>query len=135
MPGIRCARLAARLGVLPPLALRWHLYAPDLRGFGLSGRAPGAYRVLDYAGDVIAFLRGVVRGPAAVVGHSLGAIVAIAVAADASDLVRAAVLEEPPLGIVGAQPMRETPVHGAYRRMYEIALQRPPLAHVAAALG
>src|SRR6266540_7424338 len=99
------------LGVMPHIALRWHVYAADLRGFGRSGRVPGAYRVPDYAGDVVALLRGVADGPAVLVGHSLGAIVAIAVAADAPDLVRAAVVEEPPLGVFTDQPLADTPVY------------------------
>lgn len=123
------------LGVMPHLALRWHLYALDLRGFGRSGRAPGAYRVRDYAADVAALLREVIQAPAVLVGHSLGAVVAISVAADAPDLVRAAVLEEPPLGVFTDQPLADTPQYGAYRAMYELSLQRRPLEETAAAIG
>ncbi len=123
------------LPVMPSLALRWHLYAPDLRGFGGSGRVPGAYRAIDYAADIVAFLRGVVGRPAVLVGHSVGAIVAIAVAADAPELVRAAVLEEPPLSIFTDQPMRETAVYGAYRAARDLALSHPTLDEATAALG
>ena len=123
------------LRVLPFLTQRWHGFAPDRRGFGRSGRTPGAYRVTDYAADVVALLRGPVGAPAALVGQSLGAVVAATVAADAPDLVRAAVLEEPPLGIFTDQPLRETPAAGAYQRLYELALARPSLEAAAAALA
>ena len=58
------------------MAERWQVYGVDLRGHGRSGWVPGGYRVRDYAADTAAFLRGVVRGPAALYGHSLGGQVA-----------------------------------------------------------
>ena len=51
------------LPVMPDLALRWRLFALDLRGHGRSGRAAGAYALVDYADDVIAFLRQVTGEP------------------------------------------------------------------------
>lgn len=85
------------LPVIPPLLVRWHIYALDFRGHGLSGRVAGAYRFIDYAQDTIAFLRTQAAELAILLGHSLGAMVAISVAAEAPDLVRAIVLEDPPL--------------------------------------
>lgn len=84
------------LPVLPEFSFRYHTYALDLRGHGKSGRTPGAYRAADYAGDVVAFLRSRVVEPANLLGHSLGAMIAIQVAADAPEQVRAVVLEDPP---------------------------------------
>jgi pimeloyl-ACP methyl ester carboxylesterase len=72
-------------------------FAYDHRGHGESGRTPGAYTFVNYGRDVIAFLRGVVREPALLIGHSLGAMAAIYAAAHASDLVKAAFLADPPL--------------------------------------
>jgi pimeloyl-ACP methyl ester carboxylesterase len=123
------------LPVMPTLALRWQLYALDLRGFGRSGRAPGAYRAVDYAQDVVAFLRGVVGRPAAVVAHSLGAVVAVAVAAEAPELVRALALEEPPLGIFGEESMRGRREYEAYRRQRDLALGGPSLDEAVTQLG
>src|SRR3954447_308874 len=40
---------------------RWHVYAPDFRGHGESGRVAGQYNLRDYAKDIAAFLDGVVR--------------------------------------------------------------------------
>lgn len=85
------------LPVIPDLASKWHVYAPDARGHGKSGHVAGAYRYVDHAQDTIAFLRGQVSAPAVLWGQSTGAMIAIAAAAKAPDTVRAVVLEEPPL--------------------------------------
>src|ERR1700730_12892784 len=51
---------------LEALSPYWHVYAPDLRGHGLSGRVPGHYRIQDYVPDISAFLQEVVQTPAVV---------------------------------------------------------------------
>ena len=80
---------------------RWedgrHAFAYDARGHGDSGRLPGNYTFVGFGEDAVAFLRGVVREPAVLVGHSLGGMVAIYAAAHAPDLVKAAFLIDPPL--------------------------------------
>lgn len=83
--------------LLPWLVTGWQVVGWDHRGHGASGRAPGRYHVVDYAGDVLAWLAE--RPPAEPViiyGHSLGALVALAVAAGAPQQVRGLVLEDPP---------------------------------------
>jgi pimeloyl-ACP methyl ester carboxylesterase len=91
------------LPIMPPLLMRWHVYALDNRGCGKSGRVPGRYRFADYPQDTIAFLKGNVSEPAVLCGHSLGAMASIAVAAQAPELVRAVILEDPPLGAVSGR--------------------------------
>lgn len=83
----------------PALAIRGErrTLAYDARGHGDSSRVPGGYRFIDYGPECAAFLRGVAGEPAILVGHSLGAMTAIWTAAHHPDLVRAAVLAEPPL--------------------------------------
>lgn len=83
--------------LMPDLAADWHLYAPDLRGHGKSGRLPGAYRLQDYAEDVIAFLQGQVAAPAVIFGHSLGGMVALLAAAQCPDHIRAVLVGDAPL--------------------------------------
>ena len=83
--------------VIRDLAPRWHVYAPDFRGHGKSGRVPGRYRLQDYADDTIAFLRQRVTEPARLFGHSLGGEVALLVAAQSPDLVQAVVVGDAPL--------------------------------------
>lgn len=83
--------------ILADLSVRWSVRAPDQRGHGRSEHAPGRYLVTDYVSDLVALLR---RGnePAVLVGHSLGALVALGAAAAAPLAVRAVVLLDPPSG-------------------------------------
>jgi pimeloyl-ACP methyl ester carboxylesterase len=85
--------------LMPELAQVAHVYALDFRGHGLSDRAESAseYKVPDFAQDVHDFLQMVVREPAVVVGHSLGALAASWTAAHDADAVRGIFLEDPPL--------------------------------------
>lgn len=69
----------------------------DFRGHGRSDRAPGTYRLEDYAGDAVAVLEQVIGRPVPLVGHSLGGITAAQVAVARPDLVSAVFLEDPPL--------------------------------------
>jgi len=102
------ARWQAWTPVLPRLVTGAHVFALDDRGYGKSGRSPdGRYGYLDFARDAEAFIREVIAEPAVVVGHSRGAMVALAVAAHAPDVVRGVVLQEPTLRepeAVGAPP-------------------------------
>jgi pimeloyl-ACP methyl ester carboxylesterase len=83
--------------ILPDLAARWHVFAPDLRGHGGSSWTPGHYRLQDYADDIARFLEQRVPTPAAVFGHSLGGMVAILLAAQHPNLARAALIGDAPL--------------------------------------
>jgi len=83
-------------GLLPDLAQRWHVFAPDLRGHGRSGRTVGHYTLRDYADDVTAFLQRV-SGPASLFGHSLGGMVALMAADQCPDWVNAVVVGDSPL--------------------------------------
>jgi pimeloyl-ACP methyl ester carboxylesterase len=69
----------------------------DMRGHGASGHARGTYNIARYSGDVAAVLEKVCDLPAALVGHSLGGVVAWSVAQRHPELVAAALLEDPPL--------------------------------------
>jgi pimeloyl-ACP methyl ester carboxylesterase len=79
------------------LTSRWQQSALDARGHGRSSRAPGRYSWLDHASDLDAFVTSALDAPAVLVGHSLGALQALKVAADRPGSVRAIVLEDPPL--------------------------------------
>lgn len=83
--------------IMPDLGEKWHLYVPDLRGQGKSGRVPGRYRLQDYKEDTISFLQKCVGEPAHLFGVSLGGIVALMVAAQAPDLVLSVVVGDSPL--------------------------------------
>ena len=83
--------------VLLDLAERFHLYGPDFRGHGKSGRVPGHYILQDYVDDTLAFLRKVVGEAAYLFGHSLGGQVALMAAAQCEQYVRAVVVGDSPL--------------------------------------
>ena len=62
------ARWQSFESIMPDLAAEWHLYAPDFRGHGKSGRVAGGYRLQDYADDTIAFLRQQLSEAAVILG-------------------------------------------------------------------
>lgn len=82
--------------IIPELAAHWHLYAPDLRGHGKSGRVARSYAIRDYARDISAFLQEV-SGPASLFGHSLGGMVALMTASQCPDWVKAVIVGDSPL--------------------------------------
>lgn len=84
------------LSLIPTLAERWHVLALDLRGNGRSGWVPDTYRLRDFADDNADFLAHL-DAPAVLVGHSLGAVTCLLLAARHPARVRALVLEEPVL--------------------------------------
>ena len=77
----------------------WRVFAVDLRGHGGSSWvAEGdGYHWRNYALDQAEFIERVVGEATFVVGHSLGGATAIGLNALRSELVRAAVYEDPPL--------------------------------------
>lgn len=82
------------------LAARWQITLLDQRGHGASPRGAG-YRVEDYVSDAVHAVRSEIASPLVILGHSLGAMVAAAVAAELPDLVRGIILEDPPFHTMG----------------------------------
>lgn len=82
--------------LIPELTEDFQIFAPDLRGHGKSGRSGMDYRILDYGMDMRLFLEQVIAEPAVLYGHSLGAMIALAVAAQAPERVRGLILGDPP---------------------------------------
>ena len=90
--------------VLPELARRYRVIAPDLRGFGDSAKPPAGYDTLTVAGDIVGILDRLGVGRAHLVGHDFGAATAYVMAAQWRDrvatlaildmLFRASVLED-----------------------------------------
>jgi len=90
--------------LLPTLTGLWPIYACNLRGHGGSGWARSGYRMSDFAGDISSFLANRIGKPAIVIGYSMGASVAIQVAATLPRLVAAAILIEPGLALRDLAP-------------------------------
>ena len=74
---------------------RFQVRTMDFRGHGQSGRAGERYCIVDYVEDAIAAADAIGK-PFVVYGHSLGALVSIALAARRPKLISAVVLEDPP---------------------------------------
>jgi pimeloyl-ACP methyl ester carboxylesterase len=72
------------------------LIAPDLRGHGESDKPSAGYLPRDYVGDIAALLAHEPSRPLAVLGHSLGAVVAAQLAAERPELVSKLILVDPP---------------------------------------
>jgi pimeloyl-ACP methyl ester carboxylesterase len=72
------------------LPKHWHAIAVSLRGHGESDRPP-RYTLSEIAGDVALLAEALQLEPMVVVGHSMGAAVAMQLALDRPDLVRALV--------------------------------------------
>jgi pimeloyl-ACP methyl ester carboxylesterase len=111
---------------------RWHVYAVDLRGHGKSGHTDTGYDFTDYPRDIVAFVSQVISKPTVIWGHSLGAITAMGVAVEIPDLVSAAILEDPPMMIVGSPAM--SPFRDRFIRTHELMLEQPPDDEVLAVL-
>lgn len=82
-------------GVVRPLAERFHVYAVSMRGHGDSAW-PGHYAFQEMADDIAGLLDLMGVEQAAVVGHSLGGVVAYFLAATHPSRVGRLVLEDPP---------------------------------------
>lgn len=119
--------------IIPFLAMRWHVYAPDYRGHGKSGRVPGRYMAEDYLSDFEAFLQGLVREPAVLFGHSFGALFALALAERMPEHVRAVIIGDIPLSTAtwAALPYDQE----AWVRLRALAGPGSPVQELASALA
>ncbi len=101
------------LPLVPALQSHWQLHAIDFRGHGRSEPAAEGYRVIDYVEDALQAVDQI-DDQVVLYGHSLGSMVAAAVAAQRTDQVHAIVLEDPPLETMGRR-ISLTPLHGFFR--------------------
>jgi pimeloyl-ACP methyl ester carboxylesterase len=89
--------------VIDPLAARFHLYQLDLRGHGASGKPAAGYLVEHYAADLDAALDAldlhVENNATRIMGHSLGALVALYWASEHPAQAAALVVEDPSLRV------------------------------------
>ncbi|MFN2464632.1 MAG: alpha/beta fold hydrolase [Candidatus Dormibacteria bacterium] len=61
--------------VIPGLARKYHVYCPDLRGFGWSDAPSGGYDKEQLATDILALLDELNLGPVRLLGHDWGGFV------------------------------------------------------------
>lgn len=80
------------------LAAHHQLVIPDLLGFGRSPRPPSGYGPEDHAASIVALLDEVdAKEPAVVVGHSVGSLLALHLAATHATRVRGVIGFGPPI--------------------------------------
>ena len=126
--------------LIPSLAGRFRVLALDFRGHGKSGRAPDDYQPQAYVTDAIAVLEELADGPAVVIGHSLGGMTGAALIQQRPDLVRAAVLEDPPLSSMETgSAIQANPLLDAFRLMRatvpELQKNNVPVAAIAGTMA
>lgn len=83
--------------VLPALANDFAIFAVDVYGHGNSQWVPEKYTAAAAGTDLAAFIEQAIGTPPIVAGHSSGGQLAAWLAGNRPELVRAAVLEDPPL--------------------------------------
>lgn len=83
--------------VMPELHKNWHIFAIDLYGHGESSHKEELYYLDINGNDIIWFIENVIKQETVVSGHSNGALTAAYIAAYGGDMVKGAVLEDPPV--------------------------------------
>jgi pimeloyl-ACP methyl ester carboxylesterase len=102
------------VGVAERLAGERPLFALDLRGRGDSDKPQGPYGMEQHARDVAAAMQTLEFGPSVIVGHSMGAFVATALASQNPELVSGIVMidggyiPDLPVGIDSSQMLDAT---------------------------
>jgi N-formylmaleamate deformylase len=82
LPGITSPAATADFLAVLLADLGYHVHVPDIRGRGRTDRAPsGEYRLTDYAADVAGLVSALGLERPAILGHSMGARIALAYAA------------------------------------------------------
>ena len=109
--------------LLPLLAKRHTLIAPDLRGCGASDRPTTGYDKRTVATDLRDLMRGLDLGPVNLVAHDVGMMVGYAYACAYPDQVRRLVLMEAALPGLGLEAMYDA---AKFPRMYHLPLFEAP---------
>ena len=84
------------------LASRYDVISIDARGHGRSHKPATHYIPIDHSQDVVKLIIQLGLVKPVVVGHSMGAMTALALAAQHAEFVQAVVLEDPPLQGLGS---------------------------------
>ena len=87
------------LPILPALTKTWHVVTCDYRGHGRSGRVPGGYTAAGFYADARAVLQYCGMEPAFILGHSMGGSLALYLAQEYPERVRAVVTGDTSLNL------------------------------------
>ncbi|MBY0587557.1 alpha/beta hydrolase [bacterium] len=105
--------------VMSGLAARFTPWGLDFRGHGGSARSPRGYRVVNYIDDAVHIARDVIAGPVILVGHSLGAMVALAAASRLREQALGVIMEDPPFETLGKN-VEQTVFHSQFLQFRDI---------------
>jgi pimeloyl-ACP methyl ester carboxylesterase len=120
------------LSLIPSLILRWHIFAPDLRGHGKSSRVARGYHGPQYSEDIARFLRDQISAPAVLFGHSLGGMLAMRVACDHPELVRALILGD---NIIVARRLHNPMYTALFSGLRDLARKGGSVEEIAQGIG
>jgi pimeloyl-ACP methyl ester carboxylesterase len=120
------------LPVIPALSLRWHIFAPDLRGHGKSSHVVRGYHGPQFSEDIARLLRERASVPAVLFGHSLGGMLAMSVASHQPDLVRALILGD---NMIVAHRLKHPMYAALFSGLRDIARRGGTVDQIADAIG
>ncbi|STY29823.1 hydrolase [Legionella wadsworthii] len=83
--------------IIDELISHFHLFLMDFRGHGKSQKVHGKYTLEHYVEDTKYFIKNHIKKPTILVGHSLGGMVSIMLAALHPELVKALIIIDAPL--------------------------------------
>lgn len=109
--------------IIPALAARYAMIAPDLRGCGDTDRPDVTFDKRTAAEDIHQLVRHLGVGPVNLVGHDVGTMVSYAYAATYRNQVRRLALMESALPGFGLEELYDA---DAYPRMYHLGLSEAP---------
>ena len=113
------------MGVAERLAGRRPLFAPDLRGRGDSDKPSGPYGMAQHARDVAQAMRALALGPSVIVGHSMGAFIATALAASEPELVAGLILVDGGFALPMTEAARQAFEFGLAKRIAQLRQTYP----------
>lgn len=101
--------------VLPELSKKFHVFAVDYPGHGKT-TLPSHYPMTanQIGGDLATFIQNVIGEPAYVTGNSSGGLLTVWLAANRPDLVKAIILEDPPLFSAEYPEIKQTIAYKAF---------------------
>jgi pimeloyl-ACP methyl ester carboxylesterase len=113
--------------LIPPLAERYRVYAPDLRGFGWSDAPRGEYRKAQLAADVLALLDALELERVRLAGHDWGGFVAFLLCLDAPERFSHLAAAGIPHPWVRPEPGVVAKLDTASRLAYQVVISTPLL--------
>jgi lipase len=113
------------IGIAERLAGRRPLFAPDMRGRGDSDKPDGPYGMEQHARDVAQVMRTLGLGPSVILGHSMGAFIATALATSAPELVAGLILIDGGFALPMTEAAKQAFEFGLSKRLAQLQQTYP----------